>query len=377
MEKIPCFIMRGGTSKAVFFRQEMLPKNAVLREKLILAAMGSPHQRQIDGLGGADMLTSKVAIIGKSDRVNADVDYTFCQVGIDSAYVDYNGNCGNISSAVGLFALEQGLVPITEPVTSVRIYNTNTNTVLVANVSPKFNRGEYLKDCQISGVPATGARVDLDFSKTAGAKTGKLLPTGNTVDIMAIKGLGEIQVSFVDVANPVVFVNSADLGLTGLETLAELESQPKIMNRFEAVRSMAAYRMGFADNLSTASEVSPALPFLAVVTPPRNANNGEISLKSTIFTVRRLHKAYAVTGAVCTAVATRIVGSVANRASHIILDNYVIIAHPSGTIEIEIGVVQEGSNYVLTKASLSRTARMIMEGNVFIPLVPHKQLDVQ
>ena len=218
MERIPCVIMRGGTSKAVFLLENDLPRGSAKRDAVILSVFGSPDPRQIDGLGGADPLTSKVAIIGPSQRPDADIDYTFGQVDIHTAYVDYSSNCGNISSAVGPFAITQGLVRAAEPTTVVRIYNTNTKKVFEAEVPVVNGQPAVLGDYKIHGVPGTGARIGVNLAGTVGAKTGRLLPTGNPADWIDVPDFGRLEVSMVDAGSPMVFVRAADLGLVGTES---------------------------------------------------------------------------------------------------------------------------------------------------------------
>ncbi|MBN1318755.1 MAG: PrpF protein, partial [Anaerolineales bacterium] len=217
-KRIRCAFMRGGTSRGLFVMRNELPADPVMRDKVILRMYGSPDIRQIDGMGGADSLTSKLAIIGPPTRTDADVDYTFAQVSITKPLVDYKGNCGNISSAVGPFAIDQGLVEPVEPVTTVRIHQTNTDKLIIAQVPVVNGMARVEGDYKIDGVPGTGARIGLDFSDTAGAVTGSLLPTGHPMDRMDVPGVGPIDMTIVDAANPCVFVRAADLGIRGTET---------------------------------------------------------------------------------------------------------------------------------------------------------------
>ena len=224
-QKIPCVYMRGGTSKALFFNDEDLPQDEAERDQVILSAFGSPDGRQIDGMGGANTSTSKVAIIKKSDRSDADVDYTFGQVDIFHPVVGKTMNCGNISSAVGPYAIDEGMVEVTEPVTKVRIFNTNTQKVIVEEVPVKDGRFMSEGDFSIDGVPGTASRVILKFVSPQGAASGKLLPTGNVKDIIEIDGK-TYEFSFVDAANPVIFVHPEDFGVTGTEIPSEFNALP-------------------------------------------------------------------------------------------------------------------------------------------------------
>ena len=212
--KIPCVIQRGGTSKGIYFHESDLPEDPELRDKVILSIFGSPDKRQIDGLGGADPLTSKVAIISKSEREDADVNYTFGAVDLYEPIVDYRGNCGNLSSGVGPFAIDEGLIKVEHPETIVRIYNTNTQKILIAHVLTLEGKAKCLGDFAIDGVPGTGAKILLDYAGTAGAITGKLLPTGNCIDTVTIPEIGEVEMTIVDAANPVCFIKSEVFGLS-------------------------------------------------------------------------------------------------------------------------------------------------------------------
>ena len=209
--KIPCVIQRGGTSKGIYIHDKDLPRNPEVRKKVILSIFGSPDRRQIDGLGGADPLTSKLAIIAPSQRPDADVDYTFGAVDLAEPIIDFKGNCGNISSGVGPFAIDEGLVEAKTPETMVRIFNTNTKKILKASVPTMNGKTKYLGDYAIAGVSGTAAKILMDYSATAGAITGKLLPTGNAIDIISVPGIGEIETSIVDAANPLCFIRPSAL----------------------------------------------------------------------------------------------------------------------------------------------------------------------
>ncbi len=267
MEMLRCAIVRGGTSKGVFILKHDLPSDPVKRDKVICAVYGSPDVRQIDGLGGADVLTSKLAIISPSTRKDADVDYTFGQVSMDAEFVDYGGNCGNISSAVGGFAIDEGLVTPKEPVTTVRIHLTNSNNILVAEVPVKNGRAQVEGDFAIDGCPGTGAKITLDWSDTVGCITGKLLPTGNTKDCITIDGKG-YPVSIVDAANPLVFIHARSLGLKGTESPSQIEADKGLMALIEKIRGTACVMIGLVNKPEEAATKTPYQPFFAIVSEP-------------------------------------------------------------------------------------------------------------
>ncbi len=373
--RIRCAIVRGGTSKGIFLHENDLPSNIEERNEVILKIFGSPDIRQIDGLAGAEPLTSKLAIISPSSHEDADVDYTFGQVSIDKPLIDFSGNCGNISSGVGPFAIDEGLVKAVEPITKVRIYNTNTKKILVAEVPVKNGKARVIGDYKIDGVPNTGAKIMMDFAGTVGSATGKMLPTGNPIDVMNIDGLGEIEVSLVDVANPMVFVRAKDLGLSGIETPAEIDGDPKILDTLESIRAKAAVMMGIAQTEEEASEKSPAFPMVAFVSEPQNyidfttgkeIKGTDVDFVSRLMFMQVMHKTYAGTGTTCTGAAAKIPGTIVNEVSTS-SDVAVRIGHPAGVINIEVETTIENNQVYLKRAAFGRTARRIMDGYVYIP----------
>lgn len=242
--KLPVTLLRGGTSKGVYLLEKDLPANRKEWDGLLLRLMGSPDKKQIDGLGGSQSVTSKVAILRKSDRPDADVDYTFAQVSVDKAVVSYGGNCGNISSGVGPFAIEKKLVPALEGSTLVRIYNTNTGKVIQEEVPTANGQVLYDGDFGIAGVPGTAAPLKLKFVDPAGTLGKGLLPTGNAVDLLEVPGHGSTEVSLVDAANPLVFVKASDLGLTGTELPEAINGDPELLRLLETIRGLAAMKLG-------------------------------------------------------------------------------------------------------------------------------------
>jgi methylitaconate Delta-isomerase len=377
--RIPFVVMRGGTSRALFFKEEDLPPAGPIRDRVILKAFGSPdpNGRQIDGLGGATSTTSKVAVISRRPEVPNGVNYTFGQVSIDKHLVDRKGNCGNISSAVGPYAVDEGLVDaVEEPITTVRVYNTNTRKVIVSRVPVEDGRHKVEGDFGIAGIPGTGALVELDFLDPGGAVTSGLLPTGKVVNRFSTP-FGEFDTSIVDAANPLVFVAAADLGLTGVELPARVDSDAELLAKIEAIRAAAAVEVGLAKSVETASS-SPAVPKIAFVAAPVEYTcvNGtvvpaqDIDIICRIMSMGKLHNAYAISGAVCTAAAAKIEGSVvwnlvppANRDASV-----VRLGHPTGVLPIDITMkLDAAGGFEVEKATAYRTARRLAEGFVFVP----------
>ena len=375
-KRIRAVIMRGGTSKGVFFKEEDLPTDRGLRDRIILRIFGSPdpYGLQIDGLGGATSSTSKVAIIGKPISRQYDVNYTFGQVSIKEGLIDYRGNCGNLSSAVGPFAIDEGMVEVSEPITRVRIFNTNTKKLIVANVPVENGKAKVEGDYYISGIPFPGAKIALEFYEPGGAVTGKLLPTGNVVDTLEIPGIGEVEFSFVDASNPVIFVEARSIGLEGTELPSEVNSRPKILEKFEKIRSFIASLYGFGESPEEVTIKSPAVPRIALVSPATDyiSTSGEkirkeeISLTARIISMGKLHSAYALTGAICTAVASIIPGTVVNKVSEL-RNGRVIIGHPAGVMEVVPSVKQTNDGVYAEKVTVFRTARRLIEGYVYYP----------
>ena len=373
MERIPCVIMRGGTSKAVFLKGNDLPKEQTIRDNIILSVFGSPDSRQIDGLGGSDPLTSKLAIIDPSDREDADGIYTFGQVDIKTPFVDYSSNCGNISSGVGPFAITEGLVKVTEPVTTVRIFNTNTGKVFTEEVPVVNGRPAVLGSYKVDGVPGTGARIGINMAGTIGAKTGSLLPTGNPKDTIEVDGVGSLTVSMVDAGSPMVFVKAEDLGLKGTETPKEIDGDPKMLETLEQIRCTAAVIMGIAPDKETARKKIRAVPMVAFVSPSQDysshidgtqVNKDEIDFVSRDMFMQIMHKTYSGTATVCTGCAAVTPGTVVNDVmGKTITEGMVRIGHPGGVIECDMKV----ENGQIIKAAYGRTARRIMEGYVYVP----------
>ncbi len=380
---IRCVLMRGGTSKAVFLREADLPADTAARDRLILALFGSPDKRQIDGLGGADPLTSKLAIIGPPPEdipraVGTHLTYTFGQVEIDHPEIDFLSLCGNISAAVGAYAVHEGLVAPREPVTAVRVFNTNLGRVLRIEVPVRAGKPVERGDYVVPGVPGSGARILIDFADTAGGATGKLLPTGNARDRLRVDGMGEIDASLIDIGNAHVFIRAADVGLKGTETAAEIDADMALRARLEKIRGAAAHRMGLATTPERARAETPAAPLLGMVSPPADYRNiignttvraAEVDLVSRLMFMQQMHKTYAGTSTVATGVAARLEGTLVHEVARADRRNArdVRIGHPAGVIETETELVCDGNTAVVRRATLGRTARRRMEGYAIVP----------
>jgi 2-methylaconitate cis-trans-isomerase PrpF len=374
--------MRGGTSKAVFLREADLPREDHERDRLVLELFGSPDRRQIDGLGGADPLTSKLAIIGppRADAPRAagsHLTYTFGQVELDEPEIDFRSLCGNISAAVGAFAVYEGMVQPAEPVTRVRAYNTNLQRMLFIEVPVEAGRPVEQGDYVVPGVPGTGAKILIDFADTAGAATGKLLPTGAPVDRLEVPGFGAIEATLADIGNAHVFIRARDLGLTGVETAAEIDANGSLRELLERIRGAAAFRMGMVSAAERSRQESPATPILGMVGPPvdyadvlgkRTVRAQEVDLVSRLMFMQQSHKTYAGTSTVCTGVAARIPGTLVHAAARSDRRNApeVRIGHPAGVIETESEVAMEAGEPVVRRATLGRTARRLLEGYAFV-----------
>ncbi|CAH0216464.1 3-methylitaconate isomerase [Peribacillus frigoritolerans] len=362
--KVPVVVMRGGTSKGVFLNFEHMPSNRSHWEDFLLDVMGSPDRRQIDGLGGANSLTSKAAIIKKSDSPEFDVEYTFAQISIDNQMVDFKGNCGNISSAVGPYAIEQGLIPIQEPVTTVRIFNTNTQKLIIAEVEVENGQVKKEGSCSIPGVPGKGSPIYLSFTRAEGAVTGKLFPTGTPIDMIKTKDR-LIQVSIIDVANPLVFVRAQDIGLNGSELPTDY-SQEKL-NELEEIRSIAAEMCQFSDKKS-ATVKSPAVPKMTLIAPPMDyvdlngseRKASEMDLMIRMMSMQKPHQALAITGAICATAGAYLQETILSEMVNIKQEIFRL-AHPAGIMETKVDFLAGHIRAI----KVVRTARIILEGYVY------------
>lgn len=370
MKKYPCVYMRGGTSKAVFFHEKDLPEDRALWDDIFLKVMGTPDVKQIDGMGGTVSSTSKIAIIAPSKNPNADVDYSFRQVDIVIPNVDKKANCGNISSAVGPFAIDEGLVPAVEPITVVRVLNTNTNKIIEEHVRVEHGHAMVHGDEVIRGVPGTGSRIDMYFMDPAGAGTGKLFPTGNRRDLFDIPDYGPIEVSVVDCSNTIVFIRAGDLGIQGTE-LTELNANRPVMEHIERIRCFAAKACGFVENWEDARTKSTSLPKVSIVSAPQEYRDmdGNITPADTMdicvraVSVGALHKAYPITVSIGTGAAALLDGTIVNEVVRPVPGQSLIrLGHASGVTTVDIK--KDGDNII--KGGVTRTARRIMDGYVYI-----------
>lgn len=348
LSSIPCVLMRGGTSKGPFFWASDLPADIGARDRLLLEVMGSGHPLQIDGIGGGNPLTSKVAIIDRASRADADVDYLFAQVRVEQNVVDTSPNCGNMLAAVGPYAIERGLVPARHPRTEVRIHNVNTGKVIVATVETPNGAVVYRGDTHIAGAPGTAAPVRLSFLDAAGARTGTLLPSGNAQD--QIDG---IAVSLVDCAIPMMLVRADDLGVAGNARPADLNANVALLARLEQMRVQAGALMGIAD------AGSMVIPKPVLISAPQHGGH----LQVRYFMPHQCHTALAITGGVGIATAMVTPGTLANTyVACGSLPDTITLEHPSGTLDVGLSRASENAPVV---ASVVRTARRLFEGRVF------------
>ncbi|MFB3885179.1 MAG: 2-methylaconitate cis-trans isomerase PrpF family protein [Thermodesulfobacteriota bacterium] len=365
-----CVIMRGGTSKGIFLKEEDLPRDPELRDRIILAIFGSPDLRQIDGLGGADSLTSKLALVSPSKEPDRDVNYTFGAVGIDKPFVDYSSNCGNISSAVGPYAIDQGLVKAEEPFTVVRIFNTNTQKMIFAKVPVKKGKVVSDGDYAVDGVPGTGAKIELRFMDPGGATTGKLLSTGNVVDEIRLEGGDTYHLTIVDAGNPTAFVRAEELGLKGTELPAEFDQDLAIRARLEALRKKVSERMGIpaSPSIPKISFIAPAQSFKT--TTGQEIRKDTISMVARVMAMGKMHKTFAITAGIPGAIAAVIPGSVVNQVvggfSEKGGEREIVIGHPSGMMDVRVEARFDRGEPSIVSCTVGRTARKIMEGKVYI-----------
>lgn len=376
---IPAVFMRGGTSKAIMFDGRDLPADRGQWDALFLGVMGSPDEygRQLNGMGGGVSSLSKVCVITPSAREDADIDYTFAQVQIREARVDYRGNCGNMSSAVGPFAIDRGMVRGAGHSATVRVFNTNTAKLIHATFPLVDGRPAYRGELTIPGVDGTGAPIRLDFISPGGATTGRLLPTGNAVDSLNVPGFGPLSASMVDAANACVFVAASDVGLTGRELPDELDARPETLRLLAELRVQASLAMGIGKTEAEARAIK-SVPFVGILSPPGDAPTltgkpvraDDIDLAARVISNGQPHRALPLTISLCTAVAARIPGSVAARvlSAEAPPQGPIRLGMPSGvlTVEADVAPSSEGA-WEARSGSFYRTARPLFSGAVHVP----------
>jgi 2-methylaconitate cis-trans-isomerase PrpF len=369
---IPAVFMRGGTSKGLFFHAQDIPPAGPARDRVLLAAMGSPdpHGRQLDGLGGGISSLSKVMIIAPSSRAKAVLDYTFGQVAVDQSVIDWRSNCGNLTSAVGPFAVDEGLINIGDGETELCLHNTNSGALVQARFEIIAGHARIDGDFELQGVAGRGAPIALDFVAPGGAITGKLLPTGNARDQLNVPGFGAVEVSLVDATTACVFMRANDIGLRGTEMPDALASEAALLKRLEAVRRAAAEAMGLAvDGLSV-----PKLGFVAPAMAASTLSGQALAADEMQFTARMIsmgqpHRALPLTGAMCLAIAVGIDGSVVQEMAPG-SGQEVAIAHPSGVLSLGAELRHEADGgWTAERVTVTRTARRLMEGRVLVPSV--------
>ncbi len=367
---IPAVFMRGGSSKGVFFHARDLPSDRSVLDPILLSVIGSPdpYGRQLDGMGGGISSLSKAVIIGPPTRADCDVDYTFAQVSVDKPVVDWASNCGNLSSAVGPFAVDEGLVAAGDGEALVRIHQVNTSKVIHARFPVSGGKAVVTGGFAIAGVAGTGARTRLDFLDPGGAGTGRLLPTGNPRDVLDVPGFGPVPVSMVDAANPIVFVAAGNLGLTGTELPDAIEARPQVMAALDWIRRQAAVAMGMAARPEDAPLSVPKVAMLAAPAGYATLDGQTVGADAQDIAVRmismeRAHRAVPLTGAMCLGVAARLPGTVAHALARATGGDEVRVANPSGVLSV--GAEVEGGE--AKSALVFRTARRLMQGEVLIP----------
>ena len=375
--RVPAVFIRGGTSKGVFFHGRDLPADQARRNEIFLAAIGSPdpYGRQLDGLGGGISSLSKVVVIEPSDRPGIDVDYTFGQVVVDAPVVDYGATCGNLSSVVGPFAVDEGLVTAPDGGAVVRVYNTNTDKVFESRFAVLNGTAKSQGDFVIPGVAGSAARIQLDFLDPAGSRTGALLPSGQMNDLIELADGTELEICCIDATTPCVFVAAADLGLTATELPGDLEAMGEVLARLEEIRALAGVRMGLGETAAAISATSRASPRVAVVGPPTDMplldgsvmGREAMDLSVRMISMGQPHRAVPLTGGMCLAVAANLEGSLVHRLTRPGMGGDIRLGTPSGAIPIGAKVNSAGLDSSVERITTYRTARRLMEGHVLVP----------
>lgn len=370
-------LMRGGTSKGLFVRKEDLPvqPDHELFETFLLELYGSPDPLQVDGIGGSHSHTSKIMMVSPTDRDDADIEYTFGGVGVKNPVIEWGGNCGNLTAAVGAFAIREGLVDVTHPTTTVTLYNTNADGRIEQDV-PVTESGvpQIYGDYHIDGVPGTGARVDSHFLDPAGGVLDSALPTGNAVDTIEVDG-EPLDVSLVDVTNVIAYVRAEDIGMTGTELPEEMRNTEGLLDRFERIRGAACAELGLVDDPADAETEYPIFPHLAIVSEPqsydctvdRHVDAADIDITARVISMQDPHHAYAMTSGLCLGATARIPGTIANEFVRNPDEEWTTIGHPKGTMSVGATLRDTGADgdVDVERVSIGRTVRPIMIGSAY------------
>ncbi len=383
--RLPATFMRGGTSKALVFHARDLPADRTLWPDIFRAAIGAndPYGRQLDGMGGGISSLSKVCVVAPSAREDADIDYSFFQLSPSADTVDESANCGNMSSAMGPFAVDEGLVKVEGDRARVRIYNTNTKKIIISRFAVDDGFSAVDGDFPLPGVAGHGSAVSLDFLKPGGARTGKILPTGHVRDVLTLADGSTVEASMVDAANPCVFVRAADVGAAGNESPLAMDTDLALLDRLEAVRRAASVAMGITGNLEEAAKVTSA-PKVAFVAPPMSSQTldgktmeaDEVDLLARMISVGQPHRAIPLTGALCTSVAAKIVGTLVHEVTR--PGDKVRVGQASGTTVVDADVRQLGDgSWHAETASVFRTQRRLMDGFVYVSAAKNPGLQAQ
>ena len=376
--KIPAVFMRGGTSRAVFFTQTaMQPYDDATRDAIILTALGSPdpYGRQIDGLGGGISSLSKAAIIGSCDSPEADVTFNFAQVDVHQPFVDWSGTCGNMSAAVGPFAIDEGLVQPVEPVTRVWVLATNTGKRYIAHVPVRDGRAAVEGDTTVDGVPGTGAGIALEYLEPGGTLGGDLLPTGQSRQQIILTDGRQVSISIVDAALPIVYVRAEELGVDATLLAPQLDANTGLQALLEEIRCHTAVVLGLADDLQQATDTVKAVPKIALVAPAADYTSSagkaiaaeSIDLVARAISMRNTHRTFPGTASMCTAVAAAVEGTVVHEVARPERGARLRLGHPAGIMEIAAQVHQKDGAWQVESVTTQRTARRIMEGAILVP----------
>ena len=377
MRKFRTVYMRGGTSKGCLFHREDLPADPKEWDEIFLQVMGNPDPKQMDGMGGTVSSNNKIVIIWKSQEPNVDIEYLVGQVIVGKKQIDYKSNCGNMTAAVPAYAVEEGMVPIVEPITTVRMLNKNTNKYINVTVpiDPKTHTFAQDGDCHIAGIDGTAAELKVNFLDPAGAKTGKLLPTGEALDVLEIDGK-KIEATILDVSNPLVLVRAEDVGLKGTELPAQVDANKEASAMLEKVRGTAAVMMGFAKDLDDARANSPAVPKVGCFTAPVSYTDiaggqvdaSQMDLCARVISVFKCHKACPLTAASSIAVAAFVTGSIVQKTLGAPKEGQTSIrlGHPSGVMTVYPDLEEKEGSLQVKGVAVQRTARRIMDGFVYV-----------